>query len=489
MKPDTEPTLTFFNGTNTIGGVQAAVRMGGSALFFDFGITPNPTGSLFSRSSPAPVDERLAAHLRAGMAPLVEGLYDPAQLAPSGGSVAAAVGSLTHEGRLLHDATVLDGLEELGIFVSHNHNDHCGLLPFVNPKIPVLMSADGAALHAGLVESGTLPGTPATVRSVQEGERVSIGDLQLEVILVDHDIPGAAGFVLEADGRRVAWTGDWRAHGHAPERMTEFAERAAGVDLLITEGTTLRPDSSPVRPLSEAELTERVHRLLAATDGLAFVTPYPRNLRRLAGLRDAATATGRTLVLRPETLSGWQAAARHGITEPLPTDGTNTVAVLTTGDTGVHLPEDVERVTLEDLRQNRNNFIVELQVPDRWLALAVGARQGDLLIHTNGEPLGAWAPEWTSLQAWVQALGLDFVWLDSGGHASPDDLAWLTEAVRPGAVVAVHSAHPHLFPRTSAPLVLPQRGQAFPISQPADFARGARGADPERTLIPCVSLS
>lgn len=488
MPPDPEPTLTFFNGTTTVGGVQALVRAGGSALCFDFGATPNPAGSLFSRPCPPPQAGSLAAHLRAGMAPLVEGLYDPAQLTDFGGSVAAACEPLRHAGRLLDGMPLVDHPEHVGIFVSHVHNDHCGLLPFAGPDVPVIMSSDGAALHAGLVEVGVLPPTPAQVRGLDDGARVSIGDLELELVPVDHDVPGAAGFLLSAGDRRLAWTGDWRAHGHAPERMLAFAERAAGVDVLVTEGTTLRPDASPARPLSETELTERVDHLLADTDELAFVTPYPRNLQRLAALRDVATANGRTLVLRQDTLAGWRAAARHGLTAPAPDEGGNPVAVL-----AVDGPEDRGvggdvRVGIEDLRRDRAGFLVELQVADRWVALAVGAGPGDLLVHCNGEPLGPRAAaEWASLSAWVRALGLDFVWLDSGGHATPDDLAWFVEAVRPQAVVAVHSAYPQLFPRTGVPLVLPRRGHPFALSDPGPLRPGARGADPARTVVRCAS--
>jgi ribonuclease J len=488
MPTDNEPTLTFFNGTGTIGGVQAAVQVGDAALFFDFGITPDPTGSLFSRSSPAPADGSLAAHLRAGMAPLVEGLYDPAQLASSGGLVASTVAPMARPGRMLEHASVLDRPEHIGIFVSHNHNDHCELLPFANPDVPILMSKDGAALHAGLVEVGALRPTPSAVHGLADGEHVSIGQMDLELVPVDHDIPGAAGFILQAGDRRIAWTGDWRAHGHAPERMAAFAERAAGVDLLITEGTTLRPDSIPTKPLTETELADRVDRLLAATDGLAFVTPYPRNLRRLASLRDAAVANGRTLVLRQETLAGWRAALKHGLTADRPEgDDLASIAVLAAGSSQTPIAASETQVTLEDLSRNRKDFLVELQVPDRWMALAVGVGPGDVLIHTNGQPLGSWDPEWTSLKAWVSALGLDFVWLDSGGHATPDDLAWLVETVGPRAVAAVHSAHPQLFPRSSTPLILPGRGRPFTLAQALPRALGARGADSKRTMIPCAS--
>lgn len=484
MPDHPEPTLTFLNGIRTIGGVQALARYGSSALCFDFGSTPNPAAALFSRSCPPPDSGALAAHLRAGMAPLVEGLYDPAQLASDGGSVAAACAPMRQPGRLLDGVPLYDDLESLGVFVSHVHNDHCGLLPFVSASVPVLMSADGAALHAGLVEVGGLPPDAAQVRGLAEGERFHVGELELELVQVDHDIPGAAGFILTVAEHRIAWTGDWRAHGHQPERMRAFAERAAGVDLLVTEGTTLRPEASPVQPLSEAEVSERIDHLVAGTEGLVFVTPYPRNLRRLAALREVATANGRQLVLRTETLAAWQSAARHGLADPsLDGDG-KPVAVL---DDGRNVGTGEASVTVEDLRRNRDGFLVELQVPDRWLTLSVGAGPGDLLVHSNGEPLGPWASEWTSLSGWVRALDLDFAWLDSGGHATPDDLAWLVGAVRPGAVVPVHSMHPELFPRTGIPLVLPRRGHPITLSAPGAFAPGARGASSGRSSLACAS--
>ncbi len=478
MPNDVEPSLTFVKGLNTIGGVQILARAATSAVCFDFGATPNPAGALFSRYSPAPPTGVLAAHLRAGMAPLVEGLYDPAQLA--GGGVGAVCAPLRGDGQLLGAAPLIEDIDTLGVFVSHIHNDHCGLLPFVAPDVPVIMSADGAALHAGLVETGELAATPAHIHGLVDGARTRVGDLEFELAGVDHDIPGAAGFIMAVGDRRIAWTGDWRAHGHAPERMVAFAQRAVGVDVLITEGTTLRPDASPTRPLSEAELAQRVDHLLTGTDGLALITPYQRNLERLAALRDVAAAHGRTLVLRADTIAGWRSATRHGLTGPDPDDVTKPVAVL---DDGTYDGPGMA-VGIEDIRQQRDGFLVELQVPDRWIALAMGVGPGDLLVHCNGEPLGPWAAaEWTSLTAWVRELGLDFVWLDSGGHATPDDLAWLVGAVRPGAVVAVHSAHPELFPRTDVPLVLPRSGQVMALGRPTHSARGARGADPVRAAL------
>ncbi len=486
MPADHEPSLTFFNGTRTVGGVQVLARAGRSALCFDFGATPNPSASLFSRACPPPHTGSLPAHLRAGMAPMIEGLYDPTQLAAAGASVAQVCEPMRREGRLLQGMPLIDDIEHLGVFISHIHNDHCGLVPFVAPEVPVIMSAASAALHAGMVDSHELPPSPARILGLNDGMHTRLGELDLELLDVDHDLPGAAGFILTVGDRRVAWTGDWRAHGHAPERMARFAERAAGVDLLVTEGTTLAPDASPVRQISEAELIERVDHLLSGTDGLAFITPYPRNLFRLAALRDVAATNGRTLVLSRDTMAGWRAAVRHGLTCPDPDTKASPVAVFDEGTSSPDLPGLL--VGVEDMRRDRDSFLVELQLADRWLALAVGAGPGDLLVHCNGNPLGPWDPGWLSLTAWVRTLGLDFAWLNSGGHASPDDLAWLVDAIRPGAVVAVHTSYPELFPRTAGvPLVLPERGGTFPLSRPGPFAPGARGADPTRTVVPCAS--
>lgn len=67
------------------------------------------------------------------------------------------------------------------IFISHNHPDHYGLLPLINPKIPVYMSK---TLHEILIKiQPLLPGdfniSHLDIRDIAPDESVQIGDLTI----------------------------------------------------------------------------------------------------------------------------------------------------------------------------------------------------------------------------------------------------------------------------------------------------------------------
>ena len=223
MPADHEPSLTFFNGTRTVGGVQVLARAGRSALCFDFGATPNPSASLFSRACPPPQTGSLPAHLRAGMAPMIEGLYDPTQLAAAGASVAQVCEPMRREGRLLQGMPLIDDIEHLGVFISHIHNDHCGLVPFVAPEVPVIMSAASAALHAGMVDSHELPPSPARILGLSDGMHTRIGELTWNFLM-------STTTCRERRGLSSRWvTGGW------PGRA-------------IGEPTAMRPSAWPGSP-------------------------------------------------------------------------------------------------------------------------------------------------------------------------------------------------------------------------------------------------
>lgn len=473
-------TLTFLGGTNTVGGVHVMVSGRTGRLIFDLGVVGNPAivrrATLFNTLLPPRDRSALLDYLRAGMAPLVENLYDRRHLPTS---VAMATERLRAEGFLLAAYPLISDTEaaELGVFISHLHEDHMLLLPFIAADVPVFMSQPGARLHGALVSAGAVAATNAEVIGVAPGVSRTVGDLRIEVIEVDHDVPGSAGVLIETPDGSIAYTGDWRLHGRHPELMQAFASRCAGVDVLITEASTAAPTvSGPVPALApaglpnipERDIAEPLGKLIAAAKRGVYCSFHERNLERQSEIRDIATANGRTLVLSARTYAIWQQASAAGfdgldVSRDVAFWADDEPAPVEQGALGQ--PSPARRgVTPSDVADDPRAFVCELRRWDRPRLLDMAAGPGDVYAYLNGYPHGPADPGWQVLETWIKELGITFEGFSSHGHALPADLQWLVETVRPKMVVPVHTNSPEAFPATSVPVRSVRRGEVFTLS-------------------------
>jgi ribonuclease J len=470
--------LTFLGGTNTVGGVQILVSGRTGRLVFDLGVVGNPAivsrATLFNPLLPARDHSALLDYVRAGMAPLIENLYDRAQLRVT---VAAATERLRATGFLLAGFPLIDdtGGDDMGVFISHLHEDHMLLLPFVSPDVPVLMSEPGARLHEALVMAGALAPTVASVAGVPAGSRYSVGDLMVEVFEVDHDVPGAAGILITAPGGSVAYTGDWRLHGRHPELMKTFAEKCAGVDILVTEASTATSFDSrtgmpqalqaraPLPNVTEREVGEAFDALVAAARRGVYCSFHERNLERQSEIRDIAVSNGRTLVLSARSYAIWQRAAAAGFAG---LDVASGVAVWADDRVNAERVDarDAAAVTPSDVADDPAAFVCEMRRWDRPRLLDMAAGPGDIYVHLNGYPHGPADPGWQVLETWTNELGIRFEAVSSHGHALQRDLQWLVEAVHPKVVVPVHTNAPGHFPQTTVPVQIARRGDVMSFS-------------------------
>lgn len=124
---------------------------------------------------------------------------------------------------------------------------------------------------------------------------IDIGGFQVTPFLTDHSALDAYMLLIEKDGMRMFYTGDFRTHGRKSvlvERM--MSDPPAGVDVLLMEGTNLRSDKPVV---TEVDLEARFIALARDVPGHIFVDWSAQNFDRTVTLLRAARRTGRDLVL------------------------------------------------------------------------------------------------------------------------------------------------------------------------------------------------
>ena len=170
----------------------------------------------------------------------------------------------------------------LGIIISHGHADHYGLAPRLCRGVRFFM---GQAAH-GILEAARpfIPRSPSLeqVTYLVNRKPIDIGPFRLTPFLVDHSAYDAYAVLVEADGKRLFYSGDLRAHGRKAKLFDALLRRPPkDIDVLLMEGTLMgRADETCP---SEEDLVPEMTQRMRDTQGLAlehFAADAPLDVNR-----------------------------------------------------------------------------------------------------------------------------------------------------------------------------------------------------------------
>lgn len=187
------------------------------------------------------------------------------------------------------DVTDANGRCDAVLF-THYHSDHTGQMLRIRPDIPLYAGALAkdimrlSSAHSWKKDE-VLCKRIETIRTFSAGMPFLIGDIQITPFGIDHSAVDSYLFLIEADGKCILYTGDFRLHGVRGKTMDKILDRRIGkVDAIITEGTTVsRTDGKTV---TEWELQARVRNYLQQYK-YVFVLCATTNLDRIFALARA----------------------------------------------------------------------------------------------------------------------------------------------------------------------------------------------------------
>lgn len=177
------------------------------------------------------------------------------------------------------------------VLFTHYHGDHTGQMLRIRPDIPLYAGALAKDIIMRLSSAHSwkkdevLCRRIETIRTFSAGMPFLIGDIQITPFGIDHSAVDSYLFLIEADGKCILYTGDFRLHGVRGKTMDKILDRRIGkVDAIITEGTTVsRTDGKTV---TEWELQARVRNYLQQYK-YVFVLCATTNLDRIFALARA----------------------------------------------------------------------------------------------------------------------------------------------------------------------------------------------------------
>jgi ribonuclease J len=186
----------------------------------------------------------------------------------------------------------------LAIILSHGHRDHWGLVPKAHTGIPIVMGKAAERIMRAADDFIPEPFAPTASQYLESGKTLQIGPFAIKPHLVDHSGFDAYALEIEADHKRLFYSGDLRSHGRKGklfERM--IANPPSGIDVMLMEGLSLGRLADDEKFKTEDDLENTFLDRFDATAGMALVACSAQNIDRVVTVYRAAKRARRTMIV------------------------------------------------------------------------------------------------------------------------------------------------------------------------------------------------
>jgi ribonuclease J len=404
--------LTIHRGSREIGGTCIELRSGNSKILIDFGLP-------IVDQNRAPFDFRKIADQseknlqKSGLLPPISGLYR-------------------------------DQRSEISaILLSHPHQDHYGLLSYVNPQIPIYLSKGCKKLIEVSQFFGQTNCKLENVHAVDAWKQFEIADFKITPYLVDHSGFDAFAFLIECEGIKIFYSGDFRGHGRKAVLYDNFLKNPPkAIDYLILEGSMIGRDTDQYK--TETDLEKSLEELFS-DDIFYFLACSSQNIDRLVSVYKACVSTDRIFVIDPYT-----AFILHSLKEisaNIPQYDWRNMRIFFAPNSYTRKMADNKglyrfksgKISVSEIIQFRKRLIVKDNYLARNAFMKIKELQGAKLIYSMWE---GYLPD---VQPFWDQFGIPILKVHCSGHAYVEDLKRFVKAVKPKHIIPNHTFYPQLY--------------------------------------------
>ena len=412
--------LTIHRGAHEIGGscVELRSASGGTRVLLDIGMPlVNPDSSPFNwRKHKEHSQPQLIAD---GVLPRIDGLF-------AGDSPAVAA-----------------------VLLSHAHQDHYGLLRFVHPDIPLFMSRGTKSLAE---VSNLFLDTAVRIDKVKTfamWRPFRVGEFAITPYLMDHSAPDTVAFLIEVDGQRVFYTGDFSGHGRKGVLLDRITRNPpADIDYLLMEGSMMGRDEGPYP--DEDAVEEVIYKVIHDQESHTFIFCSSQNLDRLVSVYRAAKRAQKTLVI--DLYTAFVLDKLRCISSSIPQFDWSEVRVLYAYSHARKLAEldkrllykyKKARIEVEELRESAREMVV-LSKDNPYFRALLRKLDADSTAKCIYSMWHGYL-ERNNLARVLDSRGIALLEIHTSGHAYVSQLKMLADALKPRFVIPIHTFHPESY--------------------------------------------
>lgn len=338
----------------------------------------------------------------------------------------------------------------LGLVISHGHQDHWGLVDQVSKNVPIYIGEAAFRIlkEAAFFACGVTLNPAGFLR---HRESFALGPFTITPFLNDHSAFDTHSLLIEADGRRLFYSADLQGHGRKAGIFEEFVRKPpTGVDVLLMEGTSLRPDGDPKSGKTEQEIEADLIQTFKGTTGIVLAMYSAQNIDRLVTMFRACLRSGRHLVLDLYAASIAAATGNANIPKP----GFEKLLVYVPLRQRIQVKESREfervagvkavRIFPEELAARAHELVLSFRVSMMSEVEEARCLNGACAVWSMW-PGYLEQPGLTRLLRFFDRHAIPLVTHHASGHAYLPDLQRLAAAIAPGRLVPIHSFAPDRF--------------------------------------------
>jgi ribonuclease J len=271
---------------------------------------------------------------------------------------------------------------------------------------------------------------------------------------MDHSSIDSYGFLIEADGKKFFYSGDFRAHGSKEKSFNAFLANAPqNIDLLLMEGTMMSRVNEDYK--KEDDVEKKMVEVLKNESGPAFLICSGQHVDRLCKAFRAARQSGRIFVVDIYTAWILQILSEHF--DSTPHFRLKDIRVLARGATAknhyLKIKGNKEFTAFINGIYARKNVITEAQIAEAPGRYFIKNNRIDVLLDNIDPPqcsiiYSQWSGyleekynphNFLKLTALRDDPRVAFHQIHTSGHAYKKDLKRYVDAISPNLLVPIHT--------------------------------------------------
>jgi ribonuclease J len=365
------------------------------------------------------------------------------------------------------------------ILISHPHQDHFGEIVNIESDLPVycgelsreLMNATKIFTGEDILKNN--------FHIFKAWESFSIGEFKVTPYLVDHSATDAYAFLIEAEGKRVLYSGDFRANGRKAKLFDKMIEdkRLKDIDVLLMEGTMIRRSNKDFP--DEKSVEDKIYETVKKTKTISFMIASSQNIDSIVSAYRACKKAKKVFVI--DIYTAWILEKMKLISSSIPNMSWNDVKVIKKFGSGYYQKLKENEIYFKQFKFEVFNHIVEIDEiksnPQNYFLKISPWHIDKVLNYCNIENSNIIYSQWLGylqerysgekMASLFQDLkqNSNWVYAHTSGHADLPALKKFASAINAKKLIPIHTEYKEEFEEHFENVTVLRDGEVYDVSE------------------------